>query len=176
MSLSWNPACFSSAFLLRKEVRGEGREGEHRRQGSLCRQLFRWELCPCLCHKLGLCWKYRNTFPFQIPASVLLAPIHGDSATQHHPPDFLVRSLAAWAPGNLACTPRDLGPTGNSPKPFSLDAAPYRWIINPRSECLILWKWHSGTDFALCDQKKTLPHYRDKAKWKWFLCLSNQRF
>lgn len=90
----------------------------------------------CLCHRVG---RYRSTFPFQIPASaVLLASVKGDPALTTIPPNIPGRSLAAWAPGNSICMPRDLGYTGNSPKPFGLDAAPYRWIINPSFECLIL--------------------------------------
>lgn len=75
----------------------------------------------------GSAGRYRSIFPFQIPASaVLLASVKGDPATHHHPSQFPRKEPGCLGTGDLDLHARDLGPTGNSPKPFSLDAAPYR--------------------------------------------------
>lgn len=81
----------------------------------------------------GSAGRYRSTFPFQIPtSSVLLAPVKGDPATHHHPFQFPGKEPGCLGTRELICKPGDLGPTGNSPKPFSLHAAPIQ--VNYKSQ------------------------------------------
>lgn len=153
---NWNAACFSSALLLRKdrrEMNGEKGSGESRR--SLCMQLPSSDDIPCLRHRLRLNWKTREHVPISDSCLTCLArPCQGETQQPTiGPPDFTGRR----GPGCLGkgYQPAWLGPTGNSPKPFGVDAA--LMLINPKLESQILYKWHNGTDFALSDQRKNPP-------------------
>lgn len=97
-ALIWDPACLSSAFLLRQEVRhGENMSGESRR--SLCMQLSSLNIIHCLCHRLRLNWKIQEHVSSSDSClSGLASPRQGETEPATiGSPDFTGRSLAAWA-------------------------------------------------------------------------------
>lgn len=87
--------------------------------------------------------RYRSTFPFQIPASVvLLAPVKGDPATHHRPSLFPRKESGCLGTRELDLHAQGSWTPENSPRPFGLDAAPYRWIITLGWNA---WSCRSGT-------------------------------